>query len=158
MCAVVENWAYNLPHWGKILGRTLVFYLSPSSATTESAGKNESKFDARVTYERSEWETEMLQHEVQSGPGDTVSADGAAGILQGVVRSFVSVPDAVRVGTEIADDGTHFVVRVDARDLETVRGPAQRTLRSLRSLVTALGRRSGQRYTLDCLEQRGVAS
>ena len=81
-------------------------------------------------------------------PSD-VDQTAAAGILAGIVRSLVYSPEDVRVDVQSSPDSILLSVRVNPTDLETLVGAGGRTARSLRTVISALGKRSGQRFTLD---------
>ncbi len=73
----------------------------------------------------------------------------AATILAGIVRSLVCSPDDVKVDVQAAEESVLLSVRVNPNDVETIFGAGGRTARSLRTVIAALGKRSGQRFTLD---------
>lgn len=74
-------------------------------------------------------------------------------LVEFVARSLVDSPDEVHV-TEAGRDGSSSVLelRVAPDDLGKVIGRQGRTVRALRTLVSAASARSSRRVTLDIVE------
>jgi predicted RNA-binding protein YlqC (UPF0109 family) len=70
-------------------------------------------------------------------------------VLAGIVRCLVQCPNEVTVASQVEADRSRFTVEVNANDLEGVVGPGGRTVRSLQVVVSALGKRKGQTFTVD---------
>lgn len=69
-----------------------------------------------------------------------------------IVKGLVANPDAVRV-QEVAGDGMRvYAVRVDPRDRGVLIGKQGRTIRSVRSLITAAASHAGRRATVEILD------
>ncbi len=83
------------------------------------------------------------------------SPDEPARITQlvlGMVRSLVDDPESIQIETESDAGNTTLRLYVKAADLGKVIGKQGRTARSLRTILSAIGSKSGHRYTLDVLE------
>ena len=75
--------------------------------------------------------------------------DAAALVLAGIARAVVRSPERVAVEASPEGDGALLTLQVHPDDFEAVVGAGGRTARSLRTVLTALGKRSGQRFSLD---------
>lgn len=75
--------------------------------------------------------------------------EAAAIILTGIARAVVQSPDKVAVQTLPETGGALLTLQVDPADYDLVVGGGGRTARSLRTVLTALGKRNGQRFSLD---------
>ena len=62
---------------------------------------------------------------------------------------LVTQPERVDVNAEYAAECVAFTLRVSPEDLQVVVGPNGRTSRSLRTIVAALGKRSGLTVSLE---------
>ena len=73
-------------------------------------------------------------------------------IVETTARSLVDNPDKVQV-TEIEGEKTIVIeLRVDPAELGKVIGKQGRIARALRTLLSAMGRKSGKRGVLEILE------
>jgi len=73
-------------------------------------------------------------------------------IVETTARSLVDNPDKVQV-TEIEGEKTIVIeLRVDPAELGKVIGKQGRIARALRTLLSAMGRKSGKRVVLEILE------
>lgn len=66
-----------------------------------------------------------------------------------IVRNLVENPDAVDVREVAGDKAQVYEVKVDAADLGKVIGKQGRTIRSVRTLVSAAASREGKRATVE---------
>lgn len=73
-------------------------------------------------------------------------------LLNGLLRSLVDRPDALRIESETGDSGILLRVYVAPEDLGKVIGKQGRTARALRTLLSAVASKSNQRFSLDVLE------
>ena len=69
-----------------------------------------------------------------------------------IVRNLVEKPDAVDVREVAGDKAQVYEVRVDAADLGKVIGKQGRTIRSVRTLVSAAASRDGKRTTVEVVD------
>ncbi len=87
---------------------------------------------------------------------DAIDSPAAPGALQrlvaGVVRLLVDNPDAVEVTTETGPGATILRLRVAPSDIGKLIGKQGRTVRSLRTLVSAVAHRSDRLYELDIVD------
>ena len=74
-------------------------------------------------------------------------------LVLGLVRLLVDHPELLEINTETEDAGTTLRLYVAADDIGKVIGKQGRTARSLRTVLSAIGSKTGHRYTLDVLEQ-----
>ncbi len=74
-------------------------------------------------------------------------------LVEFVARSLVDNPDEVSV-TQVGDDASSSVIelRVAPEDLGKIIGRQGRTVRALRTLLSAASSRSSRRVTLDIVE------
>lgn len=72
--------------------------------------------------------------------------------LADTIKLLVDAPEAVEVDEYASGDEVSFEVRVDPDDLGKVIGRQGRTVRALRNLLEARGKRDGTRYRLDIIE------
>ena len=79
--------------------------------------------------------------------------EAAALVLAGIARAIVRSPERVAVESFPEADGAMLTLQVHPDDFEAVVGAGGRTARSLRTVLTALGKRSGQRFSLDIQSQ-----
>jgi predicted RNA-binding protein YlqC (UPF0109 family) len=86
--------------------------------------------------------------EVWEQPGGT-SVDSARQLLERVLLTLVSVPDAVGIESSAVGDATTFVVRVAPVDIDRVIGEDGRTVRALRMILGAIGLRQKHRFILE---------
>jgi len=91
----------------------------------------------------------MPQSEYSPLNAPATNHTATANILAGIVRSLVFSPEDVKVDVQDVEESVLLSVRVNPTDVETVIGAGGRTARSLRTVISALGKRSGQRFTLD---------
>ena len=91
----------------------------------------------------------MTQAESEKTAGAMSDHETAALILAGIARAVVQSPDKVAVQSLAESEGALLTLRVDPQDFETVMGSGGRTARSLRTVLTALGKPSGQRFSRD---------
>ena len=87
---------------------------------------------------------------------DVVPQNGTtriADLVLGMVRSLVDQPEQLRIETESMEGGTTLRLYVAAGDLGKVIGKQGRTARSIRTILSAIGSKTGHRYMLDVLEQ-----
>lgn len=82
----------------------------------------------------------------QNGPGRI------ADLVIGMTTSLVDHPESLRIEMEGDDAATTLRLYVANDDLGKVIGKQGRTARSLRTILSAIGSKSGHRYTLDILE------
>ena len=69
-----------------------------------------------------------------------------------LIEFMVDEPDQVQIEEIPGRESILFELQVDANDLGKVIGRQGRTARALRSLLSARGRRDGERYELEILE------
>lgn len=69
-----------------------------------------------------------------------------------LVKGIVADPDAVRIREVTGDKALVYEVRVDSRDRGVLIGKQGRTIRSVRSLVTAAAAQAGKRATVEILD------
>ncbi len=91
----------------------------------------------------------MAQVESEATANPMSDHEAAATVLAGIARALVRSPEKVAVQSLPETDGALLTLRVDPVDFEAVVGAGGRTARSLRTVLTALGKRSGQRFSLD---------
>lgn len=85
-------------------------------------------------------------HTSQNGP------DRIADLVIGMTASLVDHPQSLRIDVESDNGSTTLRLYVASDDLGKVIGKQGRTARSLRTILSAIGSKSGHRYTLDILE------
>ena len=73
-------------------------------------------------------------------------------LLEFVARALVDVPDAVEVAEVEDGDETVLELRVDDDDVGKVIGKQGRTVRALRTLVDAAGRKANKRFAVEVIE------
>ncbi len=79
-------------------------------------------------------------------------AGGVQGMIEQIVRSLVNEPDAVRITAVEESQETVLELQVAQPDVCKVIGKQGRTVRALRSLLSAAGARSNKAYILEILE------
>ena len=73
-------------------------------------------------------------------------------LVEFVAKSLVEHPDEVRTHTYDTDQSTVIELEVDEADLGKVIGRQGRTARAIRILLSAAGRKTRRRYTLDIID------
>jgi len=73
--------------------------------------------------------------------------------LEFIVKHLVEDPDRVQVVEEQDEDGWVYKLTVGENDFGRVVGKDGRTARSLRTLLTAVGGRSGKRASLEIMSK-----
>ena len=91
----------------------------------------------------------MPQDLPQSDPDTQSAQEGAIAVLLGVVRVMVSSPAQVQIETQADATGVLLTLSVSPVDLDKVIGQGGRTARSLRTVLSAVGRKTGHRFMLD---------
>lgn len=84
--------------------------------------------------------------------------DSVEDLMTQIVKGLVDHPDAVDVEAVEDDDydaeeGVLLELRVAPEDLGKVIGKQGRTVRSMRTILNAVGMKQHQRYTLDVIEE-----
>ena len=69
-----------------------------------------------------------------------------------IVRNLVESPDAVEVREVAGDKAQVYEVKVNEADLGKVIGKQGRTIRSVRTLVSAAASREGKRATVEVVD------
>lgn len=99
----------------------------------------------------------MEQQMAHTEPKEELVNEGSpispATLLTGIVRSFVDDADQVQVESLAGPDGSLLTLRVANADFQKVMGTRGRTARCLHTVVAALGKRLGERLTLDIQPQ-----
>ena len=73
-------------------------------------------------------------------------------LIELVAKSLVDDPDAVRIRSVEREGTTVLELEVAPADLGKVIGRQGRTVRALRTLLTAAGQKTRRRYTLDIID------
>lgn len=73
-------------------------------------------------------------------------------LLEYVVSSLVEYPDQVEIHTIPGSEETILELRVDEADIGKVIGKNGSVARALRTIVTALGQRDKQTYSLEIID------
>ena len=90
----------------------------------------------------------MEQKKMQTEPAiDGCTASAA--VLEGVVRALVRYPDQVNVQVLADENAGLLKLHVCESDLERVLGERRRTVRSLQTMLSALGKKGGKHLTLE---------
>ncbi|HPF34503.1 MAG TPA: KH domain-containing protein [Candidatus Krumholzibacteria bacterium] len=82
----------------------------------------------------------------------------ALDLVSWVVVNLVDHPDDVRIRRLERDGGEIFEVHVHADDLGQVIGKGGQTAKSLRTLLEAMGKRSGRTFGLEIADEDAVAA
>jgi uncharacterized protein len=91
----------------------------------------------------------MAQIKDQNQADNQEVEHSAALLIEGIVKNLVHEPDQVRVETVTEGDGSLVTLLVSNSDFANVIGPNGRTARSLRTVLTAFGKRHHERLMLD---------
>ncbi len=75
-----------------------------------------------------------------------------AELLEYLARQLVDEPDAVRVETEVREDGLALLLHVAPDDVGKVIGRQGRLARALRTVIRAAGARESRRVLLEIVE------
>ena len=73
-------------------------------------------------------------------------------LIEFVAKSLVDNPDEVKTRTYEREQGTVIELEVAPADLGKVIGRQGRTVRALRTLLTAAGEKTRRRYSLDIID------
>ena len=73
-------------------------------------------------------------------------------LIETMAKALVDNPDQVSVEVVEGDQMTVLELRVNSEDLGKIIGKQGRTVRSLRAIVSAAGRKMKKRITLEILE------
>jgi predicted RNA-binding protein YlqC (UPF0109 family) len=68
------------------------------------------------------------------------------GLLLRIVCSFVEYPQAITLNTVWSDDGAMFAIRAHTSDVGKLIGQQGQTAKSLRVIVSAVGKKLQRRY------------
>jgi predicted RNA-binding protein YlqC (UPF0109 family) len=91
--------------------------------------------------------SDIAQTAAKQAPSDLIATTAA--LMVNIVRNVVDQPKRVSLTTITRGGNTLFVVTVTLRDFESIFGIQGRTLRSLRTILDAIGKRSGKRLLID---------
>jgi hypothetical protein len=73
--------------------------------------------------------------------------------LEFVVRNLVDYPDEVLIGVRQGEGKTTYDLRVNRSDVGKLVGKSGQTIDAIRSLVTAAGAQTGQRFQVEIVEE-----
>jgi predicted RNA-binding protein YlqC (UPF0109 family) len=82
----------------------------------------------------------------------------ATQLLLKMVCLLVDHPNDVEILTQAADGGATLVIRAHPQDMGKVIGSQGRTAKSLRTIMSGIGRKLGQRFTIVIDEDEGEST